>query len=579
MLCSTDAQMALKSDIDDLASNFRAAVELVDAGRFTQARACLDAADRLAWDLDYEVKQAWLDRLKFQRHKLALLDPRHINRFPMEILVRIAQCLEVRDRLAMSQVCNAWRKIVSAPRLWTELEINIRHGPRTASFLTMQQAKKWYQHVKACSNRSNNALRVVRFGGPFPNQLLVLVLAVLRRSVHSLVSIHLPAMDQERCYNELYRYCTKLKSLSINCVGHIGIKHFIGIRPRHPDLQNLPEGVDGAFTLESFTGDLVAPHPGLARHLLGVRVLNNYNPYPPNYVRFRPLSSQVFTPIEEQHKQPWPQIVDSLEEWHVGPHWPSSDVLSAAACQESQMQRWERTLPIRLTFSKLVKLEHFRPQRDLRLEFPQLLQLLHLHPRPDDREFWAEDLGRILSTSPLLEKVILKLHDHQSVQNDWMQAFRGLQHLKEVSLDVTVNPTVILMLFMPMGVVNSVGQCEVEFPLPSLERLTLVGWQPEAMTLAYVLLVRYRLKGGFSLLEARVWASHRLQSVGHHMQLISTSTVQREVESGVQEDQGYKVLDPQRCSSLKVLELPNLREFPMLYEKTLRQIIPKVIPK
>lgn len=109
--------MSLKLDLDDIASYFRTAVVLIEEGCFLQAETCLDAVDRLAPKLSYAFKETWLDKLKAQRSKLSRLKPCHINRVPNEILVRIAQFLEVGGRLAMSQTCNTWRDIILTPSL------------------------------------------------------------------------------------------------------------------------------------------------------------------------------------------------------------------------------------------------------------------------------------------------------------------------------------------------------------------------------------------------------------------------------------------------------------------------------
>lgn len=412
---------------------------------------------------------------------------------------------------------------------------------------------------------------------------------MLRRSAHSLVSIELPAVDQERCYSLLYRYCPNLTSLNVKRVKSIPVddSSFIRLKIKGGLLRDSPQDVDTPFLLESFTGDHNVKHPGLAKHLLCLRVLDNYNPYTSSTKRAEVVQGQVLTPIEQQHEEPWQRIAESLEVWRVGVHWPSSELLAAAAQQESHLRPWKRTLPITLTFARLTKLKSFRLDRNLRFEFPQLRQLLHLHVGTGmDHGFWSEEFGRILSTSPLLEQIDVKLFDRQSVQDDWVQALRGLQHLEELSLDIFANPAIILLLLMPIGIEDAVGQRRAEFPLPKLKRLALAGWLPDAMKLAKILLMRKRLEDGLSLFEAREWVLHHLEPVVHHMRSPAFENVRTEdvgpawpYLTKAQEDPSFKVSNPERCSSLEVLELTQLAELPPSYERTLRAIVPKVVIK
>ncbi|CCF52262.1 hypothetical protein NDA11_003454 [Ustilago hordei] len=101
--------MALKLDPDDIASHFRTAVVLIEEGRFSQAETCLDAANRLS------------------------------NLQPM-------------SRYNLDSIAS----------LWTELAIDIKNGANTSLFLTPKRATKWFEHIKICASKSNNALKTVR---------------------------------------------------------------------------------------------------------------------------------------------------------------------------------------------------------------------------------------------------------------------------------------------------------------------------------------------------------------------------------------------------------------------------------
>ncbi|SPO27413.1 uncharacterized protein UTRI_10530 [Ustilago trichophora] len=570
---------------DDIASHFRTAVVLIEEGRLDQARKCLDDADILATNLNYAVQQTWLDRLKTQRVKLQLLIPCHINRLPNELLVRIAQFLDVGERLIMSQTCNTWRDIILTKHLWTELVINIKQGPMIATSLTPSQAEKWFQHIKICAQKSGHSLEKVQIGGPFPHKLLVPVLSVLRRSAHSLTFIELTALDQERCYSLLYRYCPKLTTLNVRCARPIPIDSFPSLKVKVSLIKDSPESVDVPFLLERFSCDPRVRHPGLAKHMCCLRVLENYNPYIESTKRLEPVAGQTLTPIEAQDDEPWSRIADCLEEWSVGPHWPSSEILAAAAKRESHLRYWERKLPIKATFTKLVKLEGFRLDRNLRFEFPELRELLRLEVgKGHDHDFWSEELGRILASGPLLQKIDMKLHDRQSVQNDWVIALRGLQFLEELVLDVSANPNIILLLLMPRITEGAMGQAKVDFPLPKLQRLTMTGWLPDAMRLVKILAMRNKLKDGMSLFEAREWTLHRLEPVVHHMRSAAFTPEQRKdiapawpPLTTMEENLAYKVENPARCRSLEMIELRKLRDFPVQYERTLREIMPKVV--
>ncbi|SNX85500.1 uncharacterized protein MEPE_04209 [Melanopsichium pennsylvanicum] len=576
--------MSLKLDSDDITLHYRTAVVLIEERRYAQASACLDTAGRLATQLSYAVKQMWLEKLKVQRFKLNFLIPCYINRLPNELLVRLAQFLEVGDRLTMSQTCTTWRDVILTPCLWAELVINIKQGPKTATSLTKKQAVKWLSHIQICAQRSGHSLKRVQIGGPFPEQLLQPVLSILRQSAQSLVSIELPALDQERCYSLLYRYCPNLTTLNVKYVGLIPIQSdgTFQFKLKCQVVKDSPQDVNETFLLEHFTGGDKKKHPGLAKHLCCIRVLDSYNPYILGTLRPEP------TPIEVQHEEPWSRIVDSLEEWRIGPHWPSSGILAREAERQKIHRPYERTLPIRLTFSKLVKLEAYRLDQNLHFTFPQLRQLLRLELGKDnDHEFWSKEFGRILETSPLLEKIDMKLYDRQSVRNDWVMAMRGLQHLEELHLNVSANPDIVVLLLLPRATEDAQGLREVEFPVPKLRRLVMTGWLPGAMRLVKILAMRNRLRDGLSLYEAREWALHRLEPVIHHMRSAEFFPLQQERDIApawphleqMEEDPAYKVKEPQRCFSLDTIELRQLREDPVQYEKTLREMVPNVVMK
>ena len=460
-----------KVDSNDISSLFRTAVVLIEERRFAQARECLNKAVCLVSELEnYAVKMTWLDRIKTQQNKLSLLLPCHTNQLPNELLVRIAQFLDVGDRLTMSQTCNTWRDVILTRCLWTELVITIKQGPHTATSLTAKQATKWFHHVRICAQKSNHSLEAVRFRGRFPEQLLVEVLTVLRRSAHSLTTIELPALDQERCYNLLYRYCPNLTTLNIRFAPPVSITGTPVLKLKVALVKDSPEPVEVPFLLEHFTGDNKKQHPALAKQFCCLRVLDNYNPYTANTQRLMPVHGQGLTPIEVQHEEPWSRIADCLEEWIVGPHWPSSEILAAKAESERHLRYYEQTLPIKLIFSKLVKLEGFRLDRNLRLQFPELRELLRLElGKGHDHDFWSEEFGRILQTSPLLKKIEVKLYDRQSVQNDWVMALRGLQNLEELDLDISANPDIVLLLLLTRGTTDGMAQPKVDFPLRKLQ--------------------------------------------------------------------------------------------------------------
>ncbi|SPO27071.1 uncharacterized protein UTRI_10530_B [Ustilago trichophora] len=570
---------------EDIASHFRTAVALIEQGQLEQARDCLDYADILATKLNYAVKQQWLDRLKTQRVKLHLLTPCHINRLPNELLVSIARFLDIGDRLVMSQTCNTWRDIILTKHLWTELVINIKQGPNTATSLTPRQAEKWFKHIKICAQKSGHSLETVRIGGPFPQALLVPVLSILRRSAHSLTFIELTALDQERCYSLLYRFCPKLATLNVRCARPMPISGTPSLKVKARLFEDSPENVDVPFLLERFSCDPRIKHPGLAKHMCCLRVLDNYNPYTEGTKRPEPVSGQVLTPIEAQDDEPWSRIADCLEKWCVGPHWPSSEILAAAAERESHLRYYQRKLPVKVTFTKLVKLEGFRLDPNLHFKFPELRELLRLEVgKGHDHGFWSEEFGRILASSPLLKKIDVKLHDRQSVQNDWVMALRGLQNVEELILDISANPSIVLLLLLPRTMEDAMGQLQVDFPLPKLQRLTLTGWLPDAMRLVKILAMRNKLKDGMSLFEAREWTLHRLEPVVHHMRSAAFSHEQKKdiapawpPLTTMEEDPVLKVEGPERCRSLEVIELRKLRYFPVQYERTLREIVPKVI--
>ena len=120
-----------KLNPDDIPSYLRTVGVLMQTRRLTQARECLDEALHLVSKLNNDVKQTWLERINVQRNELSLLLilPCHINRLPNEILVRIAQFLDVGDRLTMNQTCTKWRDVISTRCLWTELIVTSSMAP------------------------------------------------------------------------------------------------------------------------------------------------------------------------------------------------------------------------------------------------------------------------------------------------------------------------------------------------------------------------------------------------------------------------------------------------------------------
>lgn len=589
-LALKDARMALKLDPDDIASYFRTAVVLIEEGRLTQARDCLDAADRLTTKLDSALRQSWLERLKKQRQKLTSLLPCHINRLPIEILIAIAQCLDVGERLAMSQTCKTWRDVTLTPCLWKELIINIKASPKTATNLTTKQAMMWLDHIYTCAKRSGHTLQVVRFGGPFPDLLIMPVLSILRLSAPSLVTIELPAIDQERCYRLLYRFCPNLTSLNVRHLRPIQVdanKRPQAVALPLPHIEDTPQCSETPFLLEKFVGDPNTQHPGLAKHMGHIRVVDTYNPFTASSYRPTSIEEHKRTPIEYQHKDFWSSLADGLEEWHVGADWPSAEILANVAGQERTLHPTERTLPLRMTFSKLVILEGFRLDRNLVFEFPHLRQLLHLHVGNDgDRYFWSAEFARILSTSPLLEKIDVKLHAGVTFPDNWNLVLRRLKHLKELSLDIFADPAIVLMLLLPRATEGPSGERKVDFPLPKLQRLTLKGCLADAMAFAKVLAIRKRLSDGVSLFEAQAFASHRLEPVQDHKRSSQSSPFHRgnlgpARPSLTEKEQkpALRVQNSEECRSLETLELTDLREMPEECEKMLREIVPNVVLK
>ena len=273
----------------------------------------------------------------------------------------------------------------------------------------------------------------------------------------------------------------------------------------------------------------------------------------------------------------------------MGHDWPCCEVLAAKAEGESHLPCHERTLPIELTFSKLVKLKGFRLDRNLRFKFPNLRELLRFELAEDyDHEIWSRDFARILRTSPLLKKMELKLYDRESVHNDWIMALRGLRDLEELDLDNSASPDVILLLLLPKGSEDRTGQPRIDFPLPKLQRIALTGWLPDAKELINILAMRLRLKEGASLLEAREWALHRLGSVAPHKQ--STDSIpEQQNHAGpkqphrtakrLEEAPTSKVENPKRWHSLETIELGQLRSLPGQYESLLRETVPNVVLK
>ncbi|PWY97605.1 hypothetical protein BCV70DRAFT_202667 [Testicularia cyperi] len=218
-LALADARKALKLDAADVLSYIRAAVALSAAGHNDQARSCLDRAASRAKTSPEKERQLYERKIQRTRSKLSSVAvrpetdgsvPSVISKLPSEILQRIFKSLPVGSHHVVSGVCQAWRDLViHEPSFWRELTIN--------SNKICNRLERCIKLIKLYSERSSNTLqRVVLAHSPHSCADLDTLLQVLVKSKHTLRDVALPVPCQSRCFDGLYRHCTRLCRLDVS---------------------------------------------------------------------------------------------------------------------------------------------------------------------------------------------------------------------------------------------------------------------------------------------------------------------------------------------------------------------------
>lgn len=572
-LALKDAKAALNLDPSDIASYVRAAVMLKHAGHKTQALSSLEKAESLALKCETSTRAVWLQKIGTQRQKL-LRTSITINGLPNEVLQHIAMLLPGRDRITMSQICRHWRQLTfSTPSMWRELTVTI-----ASRRMPENRAVRWLAHIRRSCARANNGLTSVEFLGFFPTRLLITVLAILRRSAHSLEHISLPAWDHHACYMLLYRYCPNLKSLDLRSARGVDIED--------PSLHTLRDDSDGyfpslptkPFSLESFRCDPLAGYSDLAEHIQSARVLLDYHPQ-------RSLSDVQPFPtraeIREQEGNILSCLANSLEEWALADDWPSRTWIGPQGHDEQDP-------PLTLTFSKLKKLDGFILNPILRFDFPELLELTDLDvAKATSRGVGRgpgiqEELVRVLNTCPKLRKLEVSMDTLDASEPDIYQALRGLRSLEQLDLRSCRDMNVVWKLLSPIAVRDSQGRAEVAVPFPNLHLLSLHAANLDITRLATVLLERDSLRKGSGWFEAKEMAATVVRSRPSASSTPTASPFQRGSSTDLarhsqRSEAGPRLENPSQLRALQSLRLYCLLERPMQVEDALRSLVPKLM--
>ncbi|SNX85501.1 uncharacterized protein MEPE_04210 [Melanopsichium pennsylvanicum] len=550
-LALKDAKTALKLDPEDPISYIRTAVLLIKAQHLSQANTCLEKASNLADKLEATVKFSLMRKIEKQRKRLTSSSSITFLNLPNEILVEIASHLDTKGRSAMSQSCSNLRRIlISAPSLWTSLTI-VMKGKRLAE----AKALEWLNYIRMCSERANNALESVDFPANFPDALLERVCSILRASSRSLEHIHIPSGQLSRCYDLLYRYCPRLKSIVLHQI--FGCKDITiqGLSVQDTCFSPPPdrEAEVEPFALESLTvwGTLDLDWN---QHLRTLRISKGHDPFMIGVGQDSSSQDQVYLQT----------LADSLEEWEYPLLLPRS-------------QRPFRS--IRLTLSKLVKLTRYRFDAAFIFTFPKLLELeISCAYASVNRS--AEEYARILRTSPMLCRLTINIEPIERGTRDLQSAIRSLQALETLELEASEVPDFIIGVLLPGNKGDEAGRIEVNFPLPRLQRLILRGRNLDSANLAFALLVREQLRTGTNLTEARHIATEKLVS-GSATQSVVTpfqrGSASKEAPKPPKKRSGPRLGNDIDICPLQSIALIGIDHIPTNVEQVLRSLVPELL--
>ncbi|SPO27072.1 uncharacterized protein UTRI_10531_B [Ustilago trichophora] len=560
-LALKDARAALKIDTSDPASYIRTAVMLKNAGHQAQAASCLDAAVAIADKFEQSAKTLWLRRIDKQRNKLFASSQHPIDRLPTEILIEVAQHLGADDRSSMSQTNRKWHHILtSSPSLWTSMTVKMR-----TKRLSESKAAEWLDHIIKCANRCNNGLERVEFSGSFPGVLLDKVLSILRTSAPTLVHIAIPTSRQQRCYQLLYRYCPRLKSLELRSPSDITIQasnaNNVQQLCRHEPIDESAEVNNERFQLETFRNlDNNAQAVTLSLHAQNLRFLQGH--FPSTSV----IDHMLFL-----------NCLRNLEEWDAGYGWETT---------KSDVNDRDDHPTASVPCPKLRKLDNFWFTEEYRLVCPQLQELdIKSTGLPSANDWSAVELTRMLNTSPLLRRLKVRSGGHTRLPRDMQQAFRALQHLEYLELDFSEATDYISDLLLPKEMRHDHARQQLDFPFPKLQHLVLYSSKTDLTKLAHTILVRQHLRNGQNLPTAKYLASERLRNPQESAAAPSISPFQRGTASSTPTPSSPRRMhgprldeeEAQRCCPLDRLELRRLVELPAHVEQALRSVVPELL--
>lgn len=554
-LALRDAKKALKLDPHDPGSFLRTAAMLANAGHSSQAESCLDQACELAQRLDPPTKAEWLCKIQKQRRALDHGKTSPIDVLPNEVLVQVAQHLDLGDLSAMGQTCRRWRQtLLSIPALWRSITIPIK-----AKRLSESKYKSWLQHVEMCTARANNTLESVTFVPPFPLALLDKVLDLLRGSAATLVHLALPVNNQQICYSRLYRYCPRLSSVdSTGCDGNTPREDFGRLLPCSEEALLEP------FSLQVFRSGCSSHHPSLVKHLHSLRV---FECCPCGISDALASRADNVTITREDIFQLLSQLLKD----------------NAATLQELSLPFGLPTtshgwVSMSINFPKAVKAVLSSPLM-LQFRFPSLLDLdLRLDTTLSDDV--QHRLVALLATSPCLRTLKFSAPG-TAVRHEILTALEHLADLQTLDLNDAGCATGLVAALLPTATRSESGKSRINWRFSRLRELKLDASMLDLTRLAAALIVRDSLLNGETLQEAHQASNELLKALSHNTSTRTASAFQRGARTSAlplsnQEYRSPRLDNAPEHSRLVKMCLTNLRELPEDVESALRLTVPEL---
>lgn len=347
--------------------------------------------------------------------------PVTIRNLPTEVILQIADYLDPPERIRLANSDRGWRTI---SELWQHLVfVRIKNMERGWPRDTIEAC---VAAIETCYRRSQGTLTSVTLKGNVLARNVGPILTALRPSSLTLTHLAIPTRGQERCYNDLYKLCTNLKSIDLRCehqptedkaIRHLCSDTYIFTTSPWP------------FKLRYFSAD-----PDID--------CGFYNPYPYRYDDPDPFvphvkGLEVVHGVSLSRQRLWSCFAEAIDlmaptlrEWvdRPGVTW-SEDYWD----QDERPQQLDKTV----VFPCLRKLNGAWSEIWAGCEFPALRELSYNANRaryassPPNHE----QAINVISKSPVLKKLdILLPQKTEEASQGVMRAIAELDHLEELNL-------------------------------------------------------------------------------------------------------------------------------------------------